>query len=107
MTEYLSAVFLVGAGFFALVAGLGLVRFRDLPSRMHAATKASGAAFALVLGALILRLPEWEILGKSVLALGFAFLTLPVAAHLLGRGAVGVDSESDVPSEATSDRGEQ
>ena len=86
--EIIGAICLVGAGFFAFVAGLGLVRFPDLASRMHAATKASGAAFALVLAALCLRTPELATIVKASLALGFAFLTLPVAAHMLGRSAV-------------------
>ncbi len=97
--SFLSAILLVGAGFFALVAGLGLVRFRDLPSRMHAATKASGAAFALVLAALLLRVPEWEVFVKAVISLGFAFLTLPVAAHLLGRGALMAERKVEAPPE--------
>lgn len=88
MIEIVSALFLIGGGFFALVAGLGLLRFSDLPSRMHAATKASGAAFALVLIAMVLRTPSIEVGIKAIVALGFAFLTLPVAAHLLGRSAV-------------------
>jgi len=82
--EVLSAILLVGGGFFALIAGLGLLRFPDLLSRMHAATKASGAAFALILAAMVLRLPGWEIGIKAAVALFLAFLTLPVAAHLLG-----------------------
>lgn len=86
--EIVSAISLVGAGFFAFIAGLGLVRFRDLASRMHAATKASGAAFALVLVAICLRDPDLTTIVKAVLAIAFAFLTLPVAAHLLGRSAV-------------------
>jgi multicomponent Na+:H+ antiporter subunit G len=86
--EIIAAICLVGAGFFAFVAGLGLVRFPDLASRMHAATKASGAAFGLVLLALCLRMPGAETLVKAALSLGFAFLTLPVAAHMLGRSAV-------------------
>ncbi|MEM9478687.1 MAG: monovalent cation/H(+) antiporter subunit G [Verrucomicrobiota bacterium] len=84
MITYLAAICLIGAGLFAFVAGLGLVRFQDLPSRMHAATKAAGAAFALVLLSVCLRMPDWEVIGKSVIALAFAFLTLPVAAHALG-----------------------
>ncbi len=86
--EIIASLFLIGGGFFALIASLGLVRFRDLPSRMHAATKASGAAFALVLMAVCLRNPGSETIIKSIVALGFAFLTLPVAAHLLGRSAL-------------------
>ena len=88
MMDLLASLFLVAGGFFAFIAGLGLLRFRDLASRMHAATKASGAAFALVLIAVCLRTPQWDIGIKSVIALGFAFLTLPVAAHLLGRSAI-------------------
>lgn len=97
MIDLLSSLCLVGAGFFALIAGLGLLRFRDLPSRMHAATKASGAAFILVLAAICLHLPGWEIALKSIVALTAAFLTLPVAAHLLGRGAVYTPSKKREP----------
>lgn len=84
--DILASLFLIGGGFFILIAGLGLLRFRDLPSRMHAATKASGAALLLILLAECFRVPEWETVVKSAVALGFAFLTLPVAAHLLARG---------------------
>ncbi len=85
MIDWISAIFLIGGGFFALIAGLGLLRFPDLLSRMHAATKASGAAFSLILVAFVLRVPEWDIAIKAVVSLILAFLTLPVAAHLLGR----------------------
>ena len=47
--EIIAAICLVGSGFFALIAGLGLVRFRDLASRMHAATKASGESCSAML----------------------------------------------------------
>lgn len=87
MNDLIASLLLIGAGLFAFVAGLGLLRFRDLLSRMHAATKASGAAFALILAAFLLRVPDWEVAIKAALSLLLAFLTLPVAAHLLGRGA--------------------
>ncbi|MBL9155612.1 MAG: monovalent cation/H(+) antiporter subunit G [Verrucomicrobiales bacterium] len=98
MNDFFSALLLCGAGFFAFVAGVGLVRFRDLPCRMHAATKTAGAAFALVLASMILRVPDWGTLLKAFVALGFAFLTLPVAAHLLGRGGAG-DNQADASGE--------
>lgn len=87
LLEIVSSIALIGAGFFALIAGLGLVRFRDLLSRMHAATKASGAAFGLILIAICLRTGDFEMVFKAAVALGFAFLTLPVAAHLLARNS--------------------
>ncbi len=53
-TAYTLFLLLVGAAMacalwldVAMVVGLGLLRFRDFPSRMHAATKASGAAFSV------------------------------------------------------------
>jgi len=95
LLELLASLFLVAGGFFAFIAGLGIVRFRDLATRMHAATKAAGAAFALVLIAIVLRMPGWEIGIKAVVSLGFAFLSLPVAAHLLGRNAIVRERKDD------------
>ncbi len=83
--EAFSGIILVLGGFFVLVAGVGLLRYPDLLFRMHAATKASGAALVLVLLAVCLRIPETPVIVKSLFALTFAFITLPVAAHLLGR----------------------
>ena len=34
----LAALLLAGGGFFGLVAGIGVVRMRDVYARMHAAT---------------------------------------------------------------------
>lgn len=93
MIDWISALFLIGGGFFALIAGLGLLRFPDLLSRMHAATKASGAAFSLILVAFVLRLPDWEIALKALVSLVLAFMTLPVAAHLLGRNTTRVNKD--------------
>lgn len=87
MIEAISALLLLAGGFFALVAGVGVWRLPDLLSRMHASTKAAGAALALILAAFILRVPTWEVGLKAIVALGLAFLTLPVAAHMLGRSA--------------------
>jgi len=94
MIDWISAIFLIVGGFFSLIAGLGLLRFPDLLSRMHAATKASGAAFALILVAFVLRVPGWEVVIKAVVSLFLAFLTLPVAAHLLGRNSSRTDDET-------------
>lgn len=87
MNDLISAIALIGGGLFVFLASLGLVRFPDLLSRMHAATKAGATALTLLLLAVCLRVPDWEVIGKSVVALFFAFLTLPVAAHVLGRSS--------------------
>jgi len=104
--DFLSALLLLAGGFFALIAGMGLLRFPDLLSRMHAATKASGAAFSLILAATVLRMPEWEIGIKAAVALFLAFLTLPVAAHLLG-GNVSRSEQRARKREAAEDESQQ
>ncbi len=38
MIDLLSALLLLAGGFFALVAGVGVLRLPDLLSRMHAST---------------------------------------------------------------------
>lgn len=75
---------LAGAVFVAL-AGIGVVRFPDLYSRMHAATKATALGFALVAVAAALRLEDGRF--KLLLAVALILLTSPVAAHLVGRSS--------------------
>ena len=77
---------LLGAGgFFCLVAALGVWRFRDFYSRVHAATKASTFGLGFTIMAAAVELGTLSALAKAVLALVFLFMTLPVSAHLLAR----------------------
>lgn len=73
---------IVSACLFVL-AGLGVLRFPDLYTRMHAATKAT-ALGALVLGiAAAIALDDGR--GKVVLATIFILITAPSSAHFVGR----------------------
>lgn len=85
MTAILASVFLLIGGFFAFVAALGVFRFPDFYSRLHAATKAStfGIGFAALAAALALGTASAWL--KAIAAIAFLFITLPVAAHLLGK----------------------
>ena len=69
----LCAFLLVAGSAFALTAAIGINRFPDLFTRMHAASKAG------TVGSSLLRLA----------AGAFLILTAPVAAHLLARAAKG------------------
>lgn len=76
------ALAIASGGLFAL-AGVGVLRFRDLYSRMHAATKA-GALGVLVLGvAAVIALDDGR--GKVALATVFVLVTAPASAHFVGR----------------------
>lgn len=85
MTEIIASILLLIGGFFSLVAALGVYRFPDFYSRLHAATKAStfGIGFAALAAALLMgTFTAWF---KMLAAIGFLFITLPIAAHLLSR----------------------
>lgn len=79
-----SALLLTGVA-LAVVAGLGLVRFPDLFSRMHAATKPSTLGMLLVVLGGVLLMDDTSDDAKLLLVAVFQFLTAPVAAHMIGR----------------------
>jgi multicomponent Na+:H+ antiporter subunit G len=66
---------------------LGVLRFPDVLSRMHAATKPQVLGFVLILASVGLRVPSWGTISTLVLVAAFQVITLPVAAHMVGRAA--------------------
>jgi len=72
---------------FVLLAALGLWRFDDLYSRIHAATKAITLGVLLVIVAAALRMTHLDDTLKLILAAIFQLLTAPVSGHMLGRAA--------------------
>lgn len=79
------AVCLIGGALLCLSAGVALVRFPDLMSRMHAATKPQTLGLLLVLLGCALRLRTREDVTTLVLIALFQLGTSPVAAHMVGR----------------------
>lgn len=87
MTELVIAIaLLVGAGFI-FIAALGIVRFPDLFTRMHAASKASSLGLGCILVGVAISFPSGIVIAKGIMVLLFVFLTAPVAAHMIGRAA--------------------
>jgi multicomponent Na+:H+ antiporter subunit G len=87
MIEWIAAGLALIGAVLVLIAGLGILRFPDLYTRMHAATKASSLGMSLLLLAVALRNPEAMVWMKVLCGILFLFLTTPIAAHLLGRAA--------------------
>lgn len=87
MTEWIATGTALMGAVLVLIAGLGILRFPDLYTRMHAATKASSLGMSLLLFAVALRNPEAMVWLKVLCGILFLFLTTPIAAHLLGRAA--------------------
>jgi multicomponent Na+:H+ antiporter subunit G len=87
MTEVVGSVLIVTGAAFAAVAGLGALRFYDVLTRMHAATKATTLALLLVASGSALHLGDSSGAIKLLLAVALVFITAPIGAHLVGRAA--------------------
>ncbi|UUL77003.1 monovalent cation/H(+) antiporter subunit G [Pseudarthrobacter sp. Fe7] len=83
--DAVSAVFMVVGALMSLGAAIGLLRFPDLLSRMHAATKPQVLGLFLLLAAIGLQMRTWWVWPVLVVAWIFQLLTVPVSAHMVGR----------------------
>ena len=90
MTDWLDLVALVlvlcGA-ILCLTAALGIMRFKDVPSRLHAATKPQVLGFLLICVAIALALHTWAVVAFLVPVVLIQLATAPLAAHMVGRQA--------------------
>lgn len=87
MVEWLAALLLVLGGVFCLLAGVGVVRFPDVYTRMHAATKAGSFGLALVAAGTGLAAGTLGAALEAGAVFLFLIATAPVGAHLIGRAA--------------------
>lgn len=87
VADAVAAAALVVGAFLALVAAIGVLRFPDLLTRMHAATKPQVLGLLLIVVGLGLRLRSPVDIGMLVLVAVFQLTTAPVSAHMLGRTA--------------------
>ncbi|UPK75723.1 monovalent cation/H(+) antiporter subunit G [Nocardioidaceae bacterium SCSIO 66511] len=85
--DVLAAICLLVGAFLALVAAIGVLRFPDLLTRMHAATKPQVLGLILIVIGLGLRLRSPTDIGMLALVAAFQLLTAPVSSHMVGRTA--------------------
>lgn len=71
----------------ALVAGIGIVRFPDVLTRMHAASKPQMFGVVMVFAGAALFSRSWAVAGFLLVALCAEFLTVPASSSLVGRSA--------------------
>jgi multicomponent Na+:H+ antiporter subunit G len=82
-----AAVLLLAGSFLCLTAGLGLVRFHDVLTRMHAGTKPQVLGILLIMIGGAIRLQGWSATWMLLLVAAFQLLTAPVSAHMISRVA--------------------
>lgn len=81
-----AALLIVGA-IFSLFAAIGILRFPDLYTRMHAASKAGTVGSGLLLLAAGVHSLDAAILIRALAGFFFFVLTAPISAHLLAKAA--------------------
>jgi multicomponent Na+:H+ antiporter subunit G len=83
--DLLAAISLLLGALLSVAAGVGLVRFPDALSRMHAATKPQILGLVFVVIAIALESREWSTLLLLIPVVLFQMLTAPISAHMVGR----------------------
>lgn len=82
-----AAISLLLGAFLSLAAGVGLLRFPDVLSRMHAATKPQILGLIFIITAIALSVRSWTALLMLIPVLVFQMMTAPISAHMVGRAA--------------------
>jgi multicomponent Na+:H+ antiporter subunit G len=97
---------LIGAA-LCLTAAIGLLRFRDVPTRLHAATKPQVLGLILICIAIALALESWAVSAFLVPIVLIQLATAPLSAHMVGRQAYRngtIDEQSLVVDELADDK---
>ncbi|HIT76257.1 MAG TPA: monovalent cation/H(+) antiporter subunit G [Candidatus Avipropionibacterium avicola] len=106
IAELAGALFLLAGGAVSLAAAIGVLRFPDTTTRAHAGAKPLSLGLFLAVGGLALTLRDPAVIGLLLLVVVFQILTVPVAAHMVGRVAYRshlIDEKTLVVDELTED----
>lgn len=87
MIDIAAHICLLLAAVLSVAAGIGLLRFTDVLSRLHAATKPQIFGLLLVIAAVALDQRSWGVVLVLMPVFVFQALTAPAAAHMVGRAA--------------------
>ncbi len=87
LSELLSTFLLIVGGVFFLAGTLGLLRFPDVYTRLHALTKADNVGLGLVIAGLALQAESLAVAGKLLLIWLLVLLAGASVAHLVAAAA--------------------
>ncbi len=77
------SLLLIAGSFFSLLAAIGLLRFPDVYTRMHAATKAPAFGLLLLLSGVAWYFGNFYAWAVCLMVILFIFITAPIASHAL------------------------
>lgn len=87
LAALIGAILLLLGAFLSLAAAIGLLRFPDVVSRMHAAAKPQTLGMLFLVSGAWLSVLDLRALGLVVLVVAFQFFTIPVSTHMMARAA--------------------
>lgn len=87
VADVASAALMLSAVAFVLLGAVGLHRFDDVFTRIHAATKPMTLGVVLVAAGAALQMDRTSDVVKLGLAVVLQLVSAPVAAHVIGRAA--------------------
>ena len=86
--KWVSDIFLIAGGFLCITGGVGLLRFPDFFTRVHAASVTETLASPLLLTGLILQM-DWSLdTVKVLMIMVFVLITNPTASHSMAKAAL-------------------
>lgn len=94
MTDLITVVSLLLGSFFFLSGTVGLLRFPDVYTRLHALTKADNLGLGLVAFGLAWQAESWYAVAKLFFVWGLIMLSSTTCCHLVARTAL----EAEIPT---------
>lgn len=87
----LSGLFLLIGSFMCISGGVGILRFPDFHTRMHAVGVTDTLATGMILIGLMLQMPDGLVVLKLIIILLMTLFISPTASHALAKAAMNND----------------
>ena len=88
LTDILTTILLFAGAVFFLAGTVGLLRFPDVYTRLHALTKADNVGLGLMVIGLTLQAESWFAVGQLLMIWLLVLLASASVAHLIARMAL-------------------
>lgn len=88
LSDYVASSLIIFGAVFFLAGTIGLIRFPDVYTRLHALTKSDNVGLGLVVMGLAVQAESWFVVGKLLLIWMLVLLAGSSVAYLIANGAM-------------------
>ena len=88
LIDYISSLLVIMGTTFIFAGTIGLLRFPDVYTRLHALTKADNLGLGLIVFGLAIQSQSWAMTGKLILIWLLVLLAAASVSHLIARAAL-------------------